>query len=224
MANVRSPDQKNAKAQQIATATWQLFSQHAFSDISMAMIAQQAGVAKGTLFNYYQSKESIFMTLLLTGYRDYFRELTAELMAEPVATPAQLKIRLLAETRTLISDHATLVRLNALRGSVLESHADREQTEQGRRDLYAANLALGRVVASQVPTLSVAQASHLFVIQSAMISGLMNLSGLDQFNQTTLNVDFPAFQIDLAAEACQTFGYYLDGIFQEEINDSEKHP
>jgi len=223
MANVRTPDQKTAKAQRIAAAAWQLFAQHTFSDISMAMIAQQAGVAKGTLFNYYQSKESIFMALLLTGYRDYFTELAAKWTAQPVATSAQLKTRLMDQTRTLISDHATLVRLNALRGPVLEAHADRAQTEQGRRDLYTANLALGRVVAAQVPILSTAQASHLFVIQSAIISGLMNLSGLDQFNRTTLNVDFPAFQIDLTAEACQTFGYYLDGIFQEEINDSKKH-
>ncbi|WP_203640505.1 TetR/AcrR family transcriptional regulator [Levilactobacillus andaensis] len=215
MANVQTSAEKNAKAQQIAAAAWQLFSQHAFSDISMAMIAQQAGVAKGTLFNYYQSKESIFMTLLLTGYRDYFTTLAAEWTAKPVANAAQLKTRLVDQTRTLISDHATLVRLNALRGPVLESHADRAQTEQGRRNLYAANLALGRVVATQVPTtLSAAQASHLFVIQSAIISGLMNLTGLDQFNHTTLNVDFPAFQIDLTAEVCQTFGYYLDGILR----------
>lgn len=215
MANVRTTDEKNAKAQRIASAAWQLFSQHAFSDISMAMIAQQAGVAKGTLFNYYQSKENIFMALLLTGYRDYFTTLAAELTANPVITPDQMKRRLVGETRTLISDHATLVRLNALRGPVLEPHADRAQTEQGRRDLYAANLALGRVVATQVPTtLSAAQASHLFVIQSAIISGLMNLTGLDQFNHTTLNVDFPAFQIDLTTEACQTFGYYLDGILR----------
>ncbi|WP_367295667.1 TetR family transcriptional regulator [Levilactobacillus yonginensis] len=218
MVNVLSRDQKSAKAQQIATAAWQLFSQYSFNDISMTQLAETAGVAKGTLFNYYQTKESIFMTGLLTGYRLYLTDLTQKFVVQPVRTPAALKARLLAETRTLINDHSTLVRLNALRGPVLEAHADRQRTEQDRQALYTVNTQLGAVLAQQVPGLSVETATHLFVIQSAIISGLMNLAGLDQFNHTTLTAAFPAFQINLEAEACRTFGYYLDGIFQEEIH------
>ncbi|MGX6428434.1 TetR/AcrR family transcriptional regulator [Levilactobacillus yonginensis] len=218
MVNVLSRDQKSAKAQRIATAAWQLFSQYSFSDISMTKLAEAAGVAKGTLFNYYQTKESIFMTGLLTGYRTYLADLTQRLVAHPVHTPAELKARLLTETRTLITDHSTLVRLNALRGPVLEAHADRQRTAQDRQALYTVNTRLGAVLAQQIPGLSVETATHLFVIQSAIISGLMNLAGLDQFNHTTLTADFPAFQINLEAEACRTFGYYLDGIFQEEIH------
>ncbi|WP_020089960.1 TetR/AcrR family transcriptional regulator [Levilactobacillus parabrevis] len=217
MANVLTPTQKTARARRIATAAWQLFQTHAFSEISMAMIARQAGVAKGTLFNYYQTKESIFMTLLLEGYRDYFRQLITRLAAEPQMTSAQVKAYLLAETKTLITQHATLVRLNALRGPVLEAHADRTQTVAGRRDLYTVNVQLGEVLATKLPGLDAQMAAHLFVIQSAIISGLMNLSGLDHFKQTTLSADFPAFQINLEVEAQQTFGFYLDGIFKEEF-------
>lgn len=224
MTNVLSPQEKATKARQIAAAAEQLFTQQAFGDISMAQIAQQAGVAKGTLFNYYQTKENIFMTLLLTGYRDYFQALTADLAAGPQLTPAQLRDRLLQETRTLIAQHATLVRLNALRGPVLEPRADRDQTRQGRQELYTANLALGQALAAKVPGLRVATASHLFVIQSAIISGLMNLTGLDDFNHTTLQTDFKIFQINLTTEACQTFGYYLTGIFQEEFHEQPKRP
>jgi len=222
MSNTLSPTAKQAKAQRIAQVAWQLFEQQAFTDISMAQIARQAGVAKGTLFNYYPTKESLFMTLLLVGYQRYFATLNADLAKGPVLTPTQLKARLLAETRALITDHATLVRLNALRGPVLEGHADREQTRQGRQDLYAANLALGQTVAAKVPALSVATASHLFVSQSAIISGLMNLAGLERFNHTSLATNFPIFQIDLETEACQTFGYYLDGILEEELHANSK--
>ncbi|MFC6207292.1 TetR/AcrR family transcriptional regulator [Levilactobacillus tongjiangensis] len=218
MVNVLSRDQKSAKAQRIAAAAWQLFSQYSFNDISMTQLAETAGVAKGTLFNYYQTKESIFMTGLLTGYRTYLADLTQRLVAQPVHTPAELKAWLLTETRTLITDHSTLVRLNALRGPVLEGHADRQRTEQDRQALYTVNTQLGAVLAQQVPGLSVETAAHLFVIQSAIVSGLMNLAGLNQFDHQTLSADFPAFQINLEAEACRVFGYYLDGIFQEEIH------
>jgi len=217
MANVLTPMQKTAKARRIAVAAWQLFQTHAFSDISMAMIARQAGVAKGTLFNYYQTKESIFMTLLLEGYQDYFQQLITRLAAESEMTPTQMKTYLLAETQALITQHATFVRLNALRGPVLEAHADRTQTARGRHNLYAVNVKLGEVLAAKLPGLDAQVAAHLFVIQSAIISGLMNLSDLDQFNQTTLTAAFPAFQINLEAEAQQTFGFYLDGIFKEKF-------
>jgi len=222
MSNTLSTAQKDTKAQHIATAAGELFTQQAFADISVADIAQHAGVAKGTLFNYYHTKENIFMTLLLNGYQRYFVTLNATFRDDPVHTAQQLKERLLAETSHLVTDHATLVRLNALRGPVLEPHADREQTLAGRQALYAANLALGQTLATQLPGLSVTAASHLFVSQSAIISGLMNLTGLDRFNRTALETDFPAFQVNLETEARQTFGYYLDGILQEELHANSK--
>ncbi|MEB3365558.1 TetR/AcrR family transcriptional regulator [Lactobacillus sp. R2/2] len=40
----------------------------------MAQIARESGVAKGTLFNYFKTKENIFMYLLLSGYQDYLKE------------------------------------------------------------------------------------------------------------------------------------------------------
>lgn len=217
MGNVLTPTQKTAKAQRIAAAAGKLFQTHAFSDISMTMIAQRADVAKGTLFNYYQTKENIFMTLLLEGYQNYFRQLITWLAAKSELTPAQLKAYLLAETQALITQHTTLVRLNALRGPVLEAHADRSQTAAGRRDLYAVNRRLGETLADKLPGLDAQTAAHLFVVQSAIISGFMNLAGLDHFNHTALAADFPAFQINLEREACQTFGFYLDGIFKEEL-------
>jgi len=222
MANILTDDQRSAKAQQIAVATWELFRHHAFNNISMAMIAQQADVAKGTLFNYYETKENIFMTLLLDGYRTYFQQVTAGFARGPQLTPAQLKSQLLTQTTDLIHHHGTLVRLNALRGPVLEARADQAQTLENRRKLYAASHQLGVTVAAKVPALTVAQASHLFIIQSAVISGLMNLSGLDEFNQHHLTNDFPEFQFDLEGEARQVFGSYLDGLFHEEETHASK--
>lgn len=221
MANIKTDAQKRAKADQIAAAAWQLFEHHGFNDISMAMIAERAGVAKGTLFNYYETKENIFMTLLLTGYRTYFDQLTRQFAQGPRLTPDALTAELLRETTQLIRQHGTLVRLNALRGPVLEARADQAQTLAERRALYATSHTLGATIAAKVPGLTAHTASHLFIVQSAVISGLMNLAGLDEFNQRPLTVDFPDFQVDLERESCQLFGSYLTQLFKEDTHATQ---
>ena len=72
--HVLTPEEKQAKKQLIATAASKLFQEHDFNEISIAQIANESGVAKGTLFNYFKTKENIFMYLLLSGYQNYLKE------------------------------------------------------------------------------------------------------------------------------------------------------
>ncbi|MBD9366637.1 TetR/AcrR family transcriptional regulator, partial [Leuconostoc mesenteroides] len=69
MSNSMSSKQKYEKSQKIAQSALKLFEESSFDEITMEKIAQDAGVAKGTLFNYYKTKENIFMNLLLEGYQ-----------------------------------------------------------------------------------------------------------------------------------------------------------
>ncbi|MCP9380613.1 TetR/AcrR family transcriptional regulator, partial [Lacticaseibacillus paracasei] len=103
MVNSLTKEQKTDRAQQIATAALTLFKQQSFSQLTMAAIAKQAGVSKGTLFNYYESKESLFMTLLLDGYQQYFDDLTARIEQRPTFTLADFLQLLLTETTNLIT-------------------------------------------------------------------------------------------------------------------------
>ncbi|MEB3362901.1 TetR/AcrR family transcriptional regulator [Lactobacillus sp. R2/2] len=59
----------------------QIISKNDFNKISMARIARESGVAKGTLFNYFKTKESIFMYLLLSGYQDYLKDVLLRFQA-----------------------------------------------------------------------------------------------------------------------------------------------
>lgn len=221
MVNKLSYDQKNAKAQQIKDAAWQLFTEQPFDNISIAMIAQTAHVGKGTIFNYFKTKEDVFMALLLGGYQKYFAEVLMRFEASDVTTKAALKEFLLAETHTLITEHATLIRLNSLRGAQLEVHASQEQTENSRQELHTIHEHLGQAIATKVSKLDAMKISHIFVIQSAIINGLMNLDGLDEFNHVGVNANLPIFQIKLVPEACQILGYYIDGILMEESNGNQ---
>lgn len=213
---VLSPQEKEAKKQLIAAAASKLFQKNDFNKISMARIARESGVAKGTLFNYFKTKESIFMYLLLSGYQDYLKDVLLRFQAaENITTWAAFSSFLLVQNHLLISERPDLLRLNALRGPILETAADKEQTLLGRKKLYQVNHQLGQAIAKRINILDDKQASHLFIIQSAIISGLMNMMNLDEFHHDQLPVDFKGFQIDLEQEANQLMLFYLQGLAQK---------
>ncbi|MCB1352546.1 MAG: TetR/AcrR family transcriptional regulator [Rhodobacteraceae bacterium] len=58
------PDQENAKRQQILEGARRSFMAHGFDAASMGAIAREAGVSKGTLYVYFDSKEALFSALI----------------------------------------------------------------------------------------------------------------------------------------------------------------
>jgi AcrR family transcriptional regulator len=214
--NSLTEKQKAVRANKIAEVAWHLFETRPFTKITMAEIATTAGVSKGTLFNYFDCKESLFMTLLLTGYQQYFEGVIQLIKAQDSLSLADFANLLLSQTKVLIETRPTLVRLNALRGPVLEQGANMEQTVSYREKLYAKNQELGNAVIERIPSLTVKEVSQLMLVQSAIISGLMNMSSLNAFNHHPLTqVSFDNFQINLVDDAVNVLSNYLTGRYPE---------
>lgn len=214
--NILSAHEKELKTQKIAQVAQRLFQTQDFTAISMAQIARQSGIAKGTLFNYFETKENLFMYLLLTGYQKYLQEVIQQWQNFPPSlTWEQLEEFLIKQNRFLIQEKPELLRLDALRAPLLEIRANREQTLTQRQKLYQINQKLGQIIAQKVDLINAQQAGHLFITQSAIISGLMNMMGLDKFNHAKLQVNFEEFKIDLEKEANQVWLFYLQGLHKQ---------
>lgn len=71
-----------------------LFAKDGFKDTSVAMIAQQAGLAVGTFYLYYKSKEKLFIDIFLEENVKLKRQCEAAL--EPDMQPKQAIMRMLA--------------------------------------------------------------------------------------------------------------------------------
>ena len=63
-----SSKQKEIVRERIIEKSRKLFFEHGFKKTSTRMIAKAAGIANGTLFNYFDSKGEIFIEILSTGY------------------------------------------------------------------------------------------------------------------------------------------------------------
>lgn len=214
MANIHTAEQKQQTADKIAIAAGQIFQKKGFNQISMNEIAKQAGMSKGTLFNYYKTKEDLFMTVLLVGYRKYFTNLTGFLTDHPLSSIDDFKKFLLGETKNLIVNYTALIRLNALRAPILESNSNLEETLSNRQKLYKTSEKLSSLIHQQTKELSVNEINHIFVIQSAIVSGLMNLAGLEKFDYQPTGQKLTDFEIDIVKEAQIVFRGYLNEILE----------
>jgi AcrR family transcriptional regulator len=68
--NSRMDRKKEDTLKKIVTVAVELFNQHGFESVTMEQIAAVADIAKGTLYNYFPSKESIINTYLQRTFQE----------------------------------------------------------------------------------------------------------------------------------------------------------
>jgi len=61
----RRPEQKDERRRAILESAAALFSEHGYDGVSLSAIARGAGLAKSNLYNYFDTKEDIFLTIYL---------------------------------------------------------------------------------------------------------------------------------------------------------------
>lgn len=60
----------------IFEAAVSLFSQNEYDQVDMKMIAQESGIAVGTLYNYYENKKELYIEILRTNWEQTFAKLS----------------------------------------------------------------------------------------------------------------------------------------------------
>jgi AcrR family transcriptional regulator len=70
-----------SRGQHILEVAARLFARRHYHEVRMEDIAQQAEVAKGTLYRYFQDKEDLYLALILTGSQRLFEEVQAAIAA-----------------------------------------------------------------------------------------------------------------------------------------------
>ena len=71
----RNDEDKQARRAAILTEAGTLLLEHAYGRITMAQVAAACGLAKGTLYLYFRSKEELFLALLERELLEWFASL-----------------------------------------------------------------------------------------------------------------------------------------------------
>lgn len=166
----RSPADKDLRRAQLVAAATQLFAESDFDAVTIARVAEQAGVAKGTAYLYFATKETLFLALVREALAQWLIDLTQRLRR---TRSAQAVPRAIAKS---LAEKRDLRRLLVLLHSVIEPHID-EATARGfkifMRDLL---IEVSALIMRKIPGLAPSDAPTLVLQTHALVISLTQLA------------------------------------------------
>ncbi len=172
-----------------------------YSDITMDRIAKSSGVAKGTLYLYFRTKEALFLALYEDRLSAWYTELQALADHGTGAVDRSAAARVIAST---LAARPTLVRLHGLLHSTLCHNIDLESTLDFRRRQQRMISSLAPALARRIDGLSEADAVR-FLIRLEVIVGGMSWAA------------FPPSLVARSLEEEDLAGFRID--FEEELRE-----
>ncbi len=97
------------KKGRIVDAAMDIFAERPYDQVKVEDIAERAGVGKGTIYEYFVSKEELFAAILEAGFQQYFMTLVAA-AAPSVSVTAKLEA-VFRQHLAFISQHAAAARI-----------------------------------------------------------------------------------------------------------------
>lgn len=131
MKRAHHPEQKEARRQAILDMAAALLPEKPYPAFHMAELAERLDLAKGTLYRYFPTKESLFLALLHTRLENWFHRASAALSALAPGDPARVAGTLV---EALVEDPILPELLGLLHG-VLEQNVALEEVIAFKRTL-----------------------------------------------------------------------------------------
>lgn len=190
----RSRADREDRREAILDAAASLFDRIGFRDLSMSLLAERSGVAKGTLYLYFPTKEAVFLAL-------YQREMTAWFMAVSAAIPELPQDdhhRLAGLLVDAVESRPQLPALASLLHTVLERNIPFEDALAFKRELLASTQALAGVLENRVEFLGEGGGLRLLLRVHALLIGTWQAATpapiarrvLDEPGMEDLRIDF----------------------------------
>lgn len=203
-------DQKNQRRQIILDAALQLFQATNYAAVNMADVAEQAKIAKGTVYLYFATKEALFLALQAQEFERWFDQVDARLQATTNALSIETFVMHLAET---LMAQPALVRLIAILHSTLEQNIDFTTALQFKELLLRRVLQTGPRLEARLLFLRPGEGAQLLLRIHALTIGLQHMAEpAPLVRQVLEQPKLALFRIDFEDEFLSTLQTMLQGL------------
>lgn len=169
----RSADAKAERRDIILAAARERFGAGHPADISMVQVAAAAGVAKGTLYLYFKTKEELFLALLEYDLDGWFDALDSALGYGAGRLQAAALSDVLVKS---LVERPALRRLLALQGPVIEQNVEYDRALRFKWRLAARMTATGALLERRTVFLRPGDGVRLLQQLHALTAGLQQLA------------------------------------------------
>lgn len=193
-----APIEKQARKRRMLRAAEELLEHWNYTDITMDRIAERAGVAKGTLYLYFRTKETLFLQLYEHHLEGWYSELSelADLGTHTVGSAEAARV--IAST---LSARPTLIRLQGLMHSSLSRNIDLHTTTEFMRRRARSMSPLASALAVRVAGLSTNDARR-FLVRLELVAGALAWAayGTKRLAASPRDPDLAVFDVDFEEE------------------------
>lgn len=206
----RQDGQKQERRQVILDAAWKMFQQSAYEAVIMDSVARDTGLAKGTLFLYFHTKEELFLAVIDQQLSEWFASVDEKLaQLESPADRTQV-VALMADS---LHERGGFTRLLAILSTVLEQNVTYESALEFKRHLLGLMLRTGAELERCLPFLKPGQGAHLLMQSQAIVVGLWHLcDSAPVVKQVFALPEMRAFEVDFDHELRQILQALLNGL------------
>jgi AcrR family transcriptional regulator len=166
-------EQKEERRQNILTTAWLLFQITPYEAVTISGVAEAAGLAKGTIFLYFKTKESLFLALVEQQLWSWFAAVDAGLIAMRGKSDIPQVTALLCEQ---LESRPALTRLLAILHPILERNIHFDEALRFKYLLKEHFVHTGTLLEQCLLFLHPGQGAHVLLQCDAMVIGFWHLA------------------------------------------------
>ncbi len=217
----RQDSQKFERRNLILEEARHLFLKGSYESISMAALSKKSGLAKGTLYLYFKSKEELFLALYETHLEKWFGEVNAELEKMIHKKPADLNVIHLVVKLMVRSmkAHQDLARLLIILHTILEQNIKISRAIEFKLKLAKHLTRTGSLLETALKFPSSGEGAMLLLRANALIIGLWQMANPGPVVREALeHPEIRGMKFDFFEEFSQTYSALLSGLELNKTN------
>lgn len=195
---VREAD-KEARREALRAVAWRLFQERPYEAINVGEVAEQAGLAKGTIYLYFATKEELFLSVQEQQFAAWFDTLDAALrQIRPGASVAEVAAAIVAT----LAGAPAMVRLFAIAHAVLERNVGAEPIARLKALLRDRLVHSGGLLELALPALAPGVGPRALLHAYALVVGVQSLADPAPAARAVVDAEptLAVFQVDFAQE------------------------
>ena len=114
----RNAKQKDQRINQILEVTEELFLQHNYGEITLAMIANKLDYTRGNLYKYISTKEEIFLKMYAIKQEDWVNEVVNSFPNNKTFSNDYF----VDKWSKILSNHQCMLKIHSILGSIIETN------------------------------------------------------------------------------------------------------
>lgn len=176
MPKIISDIEKKLREQFIIEQTIIMFETMDFSEITMNALAKRCNLAKGTLFVYFPTKETLFAKILYKEYSEWGIHELSELRKQTFFTRESYKEFIMDQTRYLLKERMRMICLVSMKQSIINKNIAPEILANEIEGLDKTIHMLSRITEQKMDFLTEERIYNLYMARHVIAIGAYELA------------------------------------------------